>query len=205
MVKQFKEFKQGYRYLVRDITNSEKLIDITVLEISEKAIKIEWYKDLVEWYLKDDLPFKFIEELSTTKQVIEDRSHEIQFDDMWCEKDEPDFTLRITEENDIEVKLKAEEKPKLEWQENPPEKPMTWNKAMEYAKSLGEGWRLPKREELIDAYVNKLEGFRSRFYWSSSTCDQNTNCAEYINFSYGYINLSNKADNNYVCCVREIK
>lgn len=104
MKKQFKEFKQGYRYLVRDISNNEKLIDITVLEISEKAIKIEWYKDLVEWYLKDDLPFKFIEELPSTKQNIEDRSHEIQFHDMWCGTDEPDFTLKLTEENDIEIK-----------------------------------------------------------------------------------------------------
>lgn len=40
----------------------------------------------------------------------------------------------------------------IEWQSNPPVKRMTWYEAIDYAKSLGDGWRLPTRAELIDAY-----------------------------------------------------
>jgi formylglycine-generating enzyme required for sulfatase activity len=37
---------------------------------------------------------------------------------------------------------------KLEWQEDAPKNPMNWDEAMKYAKSLGDGWRLPTRRKL---------------------------------------------------------
>ena len=53
------------------------------------------YKDL-----DSQIRSKFIEKLSTTKQALEDRWHDIQFEDDW--EDRPDFTLRLTEESEIE-------------------------------------------------------------------------------------------------------
>lgn len=94
---------------------------------------------------------------------------------------------------------------KIEWQSNPPEESMTWFEAVEYAKSLGEGWRLPTRSELIDACDNKIEGFEAIYYWSSSTYAQSTNFAWLVDFSFGPVYSNGKTNYNYVRCVREIK
>ena len=48
---------------------------------------------------------------------------------------------------------------------------MTWHEAMEYAESLGDGWRLPTRVELLQLYQLRdyIGGFASDdTYWSSS-------------------------------------
>lgn len=94
-----KEFKEGGRYLVgNNGYYNETLLELTVLEISKKAIKIKYDNGNSQWYLKDKFPYKFVEELPIVKQTIEDRSHEIQFDDaMGYESDEPQFTLKVTE------------------------------------------------------------------------------------------------------------
>lgn len=96
------------------------------------------------------------------------------------------------------------EEPKLEWQENSPTYPMTWDEAMSYAKSLGDGWRLPTVEELKEAYDNKVEGFQSDGYWSSSTYAQDTNDARIVLFYNGYFGDVYKSDTYYVRCVRNI-
>jgi len=49
------------------------------------------------------------------------------------------------------------------------DKKMTWQEANDYCKSLGKGWRLPERWELVKAYDGKVEGFKSGYYWSSTT------------------------------------
>jgi hypothetical protein len=92
----------------------------------------------------------------------------------------------------------------IEWQSNPPEEPMNWYKAMEYAESLGNGWRLPTRSELIDAYDNKVKNFIFMYYWSSSTYDQNTNRAWRLVFDDGGVGNNDKTISYYVRCVREI-
>lgn len=91
-----KQFKQGGRYLVSE-NYTESLIELTVLEISKKAIKIKYDNGNSQWYLKDKFPYKFVEELPIVKQIIEGRSNEIQFEDEWYESDEPQFTLKVTE------------------------------------------------------------------------------------------------------------
>lgn len=73
-----------------------------------------------------------------------------------------------------------------------------------YAKSLGECWRLPSIDELKNAYKNKVEGFQSSNYWSSSTYAQNTNYVWLIDFYNGHINDFSKLDTYYVRCVREV-
>jgi hypothetical protein len=121
MNKEYKGFKEGCRYLVKDESKfwdtSFEIIEITVLEISEKAIKIKYENGNTNWYLKETFNFSIIENLSVVNVV----------------------------------KQTIEENSKLEWQESPPSKPMTWDQAMEHAKLLGEGWRLPTRPELVDA------------------------------------------------------
>lgn len=96
------------------------------------------------------------------------------------------------------------EEPKLEWQENSPTYPMNWNEANEYAKSLGDGWRLPTVEELKEAYDNNVQGFQSNFYWSSSTYAQSTNDAWFVDFYNGSVYDNIKTLNYYVRCVRNI-
>lgn len=51
--------------------------------------------------------------------------------------------------------------------------------ALEACKSLGEGWRLPTKEELNFIYQNKkkIGGFKAERYWSSS---------EHSNSDYGW-------------------
>ena len=52
----------------------------------------------------------------------------------------------------------------LEWKDTEPNK-MNWERAK---KLENDGWRLPTRGELIDAYDNKIEGFKLERYWSST-------------------------------------
>lgn len=92
----------------------------------------------------------------------------------------------------------------LEWQEDAPKNPMTWDEANEYAESLGDGWRLPTRGELIDAYDSSVKGFMNDYYWSSSTYGQATTNAWDVNFYVGLVGSSDKTINYYVRCVRDI-
>lgn len=93
----------------------------------------------------------------------------------------------------------------IEWQNDPTKDKMNWYKAVEYAESLGNGWRLPTRGELADAYDNKVEGFYFNYYWSSSSYVQNTNDAWYVVFSNGNVGYYVKTFKYYVRCVRDIK
>ena len=93
----------------------------------------------------------------------------------------------------------------IEWQNNPPVKRMTWHEAVDYAESLGDGWRLPTRSELINAYDSDVIGFKKNSYWSSSMYAQATNNAWYVGFYSGNVYNNDKTYNNYVRCVREVK
>ncbi len=74
-------------------------------------------------------------------------------------------------------------------------KEMTWQEAVDYAKSLGPGWRLPTKEEL-QAYAPQLSrSGREGGFWSGSTVSYNTDGAWVVNLggggTYGFIkNLS---------------
>lgn len=196
-----KQFKEGGRYLVKDKdAQYYTILELTILEVSKKAVKVKFDNENSQWYLKDKFPYLFIEELPNSKQTIQNESHKTQFDDDWYEKDEPQFTLKLTEENDIEVNSK------LEWESNPREKLMTWYDAMEYARTLSEGWRLPTKEELIDAYDNNVRGFHPDYYWSSSTYAQATSNAWGVDFYSGSVtSLYKTLSGVCVRCVRDSK
>ena len=106
----------------------------------------------------------------------------------------------------------------LEWQcESPGE--MTWEKALEYAKSLSldgkEDWRLPtvaELETLLDRsvlhdkarpVVRKEVPFRDALsYWSSTTFAQKTQNAWILMFDGGYVLSYYKSNAYHVRCVR---
>ena len=94
---------------------------------------------------------------------------------------------------------------KLEWQENSLSNPMTWHEAMDYVNSLGNGWRLPTKGELDEAYRAKVKGFQSDgFCQILSTYAQGTNDAWYMSFYDGCAHHNNKNYRNHVRCVREV-
>lgn len=80
-------------------------------------------------------------------------------------------------------------------------KQMDWNKAISLCPL---GWRLPTIQELYTAYVQKVPGFQSSLYWSSSTYAQSTDNAWYVSFFDGYVYNYYKTSFGYVRCVREI-
>jgi hypothetical protein len=82
-----------------------------------------------------------------------------------------------------------------------PEK-MPWEKAMDYAKNLGDGWRLPTKEEL-QAYAPQLNkmGIVGDF-WSGSTVSYATNLAWFVTLGNGYTSNNLKSYSYGVVCVR---
>jgi len=98
----------------------------------------------------------------------------------------------------------------LEWEVVTKPK-MTWNDAIEYATSLGEGWRLPTITELLTLVdhskydhcckTNSLKCVSS-YYWSSTTYASYTSYAWYVYFYNGVVNHNYKTGNMYVRCVR---
>ena len=103
------------------------------------------------------------------------------------------------------VNYQEKEKPikvgKLQWG-NTAEKQMTWQEASDYCNSLGKGWRLPTRAELVEAYDTKVEGFEKDYYWSSTTFVNDTDYAWSVYFYGGSVNASNKTNANDVRPVR---
>ena len=85
-------------------------------------------------------------------------------------------------------------------------KKMNWLEALDYADSLGEGWRLPNCKELLILWdydtmapIIEMEPF---YYWSSTTLAYYPYLAWDVSFYNGYVYNNNKYDNFYVRCVR---
>ena len=79
---------------------------------------------------------------------------------------------------------------------------MSWNNAKKACEALGEGWRLPTKEELNIMYENKdlVIGFAGNYYWSSTEYD--FDYAWYQYFTVGYRGNSAKNYSNYVRAIR---
>ena len=73
---------------------------------------------------------------------------------------------------------------------------MNWYEAKKACKNLGDGWRLPTKDELNLLFYNEDEigGFTNNFYWSST--EKKVVYAWWQSFRYGTQRSGNK-DNDY--------
>ena len=87
----------------------------------------------------------------------------------------------------------------------------TWEEAIDYAASLGDGWRLPTVEELfcladrarLNPAINPIFQCRSYHYWSSSVFSLYPEYAWYVDFGGGDSNWEHKSNHKYyVRCIR---
>ena len=90
---------------------------------------------------------------------------------------------------------------KLEWG-NTCNKELNWEDAKKWCEEQGEGWRLPTRQELSEAYEQKISGFSTNLYWSSTEYYSSNAWSQY--FFNGYQYSFNKDYGNYVRCIRSI-
>jgi hypothetical protein len=89
----------------------------------------------------------------------------------------------------------------IEWGPEAP-RPMSWQEAIDWCKSMGDGWRLPTIGELRIAWEQNVEGFASSSYWSSSEGNSNNAWSQY--FGSGYQYDGNKDDDVRVRACRDV-
>lgn len=79
-----------------------------------------------------------------------------------------------------------------------------WKDAKKVCEDLGDGWRLPTREELHLMYIykDKIGNFAAAYYWSSS--ENFSNYAWGQNFSSGGQYYNNEPNTYYVRAVRAL-
>ena len=79
---------------------------------------------------------------------------------------------------------------------------MDWMEATKACADLGDGWRLPTKDELNILYENKdkIGGFAYTYYWSSS--ESNAYNAWYFSFNNGSAYTNDKNNTLYVRAVR---
>ena len=80
----------------------------------------------------------------------------------------------------------------------------SWNYAKIVCAELGDGWRLPTREELHLMWLNKdsIGGFAAAYYWSSSEYSNSLSWNQFFNYGNQY--HSNKNYTYYVRAVRAL-
>jgi hypothetical protein len=79
-----------------------------------------------------------------------------------------------------------------------------WEDAKKVCEELGDGWKLPTREELHLMWLNResVGGFSGALYWSSS--EDGNNFAWFQHFLNGGQDYNNKSSTGYVRAVRDI-
>ena len=90
---------------------------------------------------------------------------------------------------------------KLEWGKTC-EKQLNWEDAKEWCAKQGNGWRLPTKIELLEAYEQKIDGFTTFYYWSSTEFISNGAWNE--DFANGSQYNDDKSYGNDVRCIRSI-
>ncbi len=99
------------------------------------------------------------------------------------------------------------------WQQHPLSFLRTWQEAVDYCPTLGDGWILPDIDTLktlVDTSNTNpsletghpFDNVQSWLYWSSTTVADNTASAWFVTFDVGVVNSSNKAGSRHAWCVR---
>ena len=85
---------------------------------------------------------------------------------------------------------------------------MKWEEAKKACKNLGDGWRLPSKDELNLLYKNKekIGGFANSYYWSSTEYELNSLIwiQDFVNGNQYYDEIESSNDVNTVRAVRAI-
>lgn len=81
------------------------------------------------------------------------------------------------------------------------EKHLYWDKAVEYVKTLGDGWRLPTKDELDLIYESEND-FEQDNYWSNSQWGTYDSWKQ--NFADGEQDYKYKTANFYVRAIKDI-
>ena len=96
----------------------------------------------------------------------------------------------------------------LEWQREA-NGPMPWQRAMDYARGLGEGWRIPTISELYslvypvrNSPTSDFPEMPDRCFWSSSSFANDDGVAWSVDFDHGFVDLDDKDYVYHVRCVR---
>lgn len=89
---------------------------------------------------------------------------------------------------------------------------VTFEKAEKAIAELGEGWRLPTRQELesildLSRYEPAIDTERfpdtqSTWYWSSTQCAWDSSAVWIVHFNYGFVN---NYDRSNLACVRAVR
>jgi hypothetical protein len=90
---------------------------------------------------------------------------------------------------------------------------MTWDEADAYAKSLGNGWRLPTREELLLMYEkrNEIGGFETEYrvsdngHWYWSCTEHRTDRSDVYNVQFTDGDFSWNSKGHYALSVRPVR
>lgn len=145
------------------------------------------------WKAIDDLKLAFSATLFTIGRALEDRVEKKQLPNDRFQKKEDCY---------------LDNKTGLEWSLETYDQ-MPWKEAIEFCRSLGDGWRLPTIEELLTLVdysrtnpASVLPYMVSSYYWSSTTGAGDTDGAWYVDFDYGYDGWDDKSGNHYVRAVR---
>ena len=147
----------------------------------------------LEWFIKEFKEQK--EEIRSLKRVLNSIKNVINIS--LLEPVKPTKPSKIEKGYNIDGKLIVSMKDL--------EGVFTWDEAMEEVKKLGEGWRLPTKEELNLMYLHKdkIGGFVEHIFWSST--EGNADCTWVQDFSNGYQYYYSKDDTDtYVRAVRSI-
>ena len=83
------------------------------------------------------------------------------------------------------------------------ENEMDWFEAIKWCKAQGEGWRLPTRIELLQAFDEGIK-FPGYNFWSSTEDYSNPALAWYTTLYSGYTSYNAKTSSNYVRACRNI-
>jgi len=89
----------------------------------------------------------------------------------------------------------------LKWGETS-DKKLTRDEAIKWCKE--QGGRLPTRAELVQAYDDKVEGFKEGWYWSSTEDADDPDFGWYVDFYDGYVSDGIDGFSYYVRCVYDL-
>jgi hypothetical protein len=78
---------------------------------------------------------------------------------------------------------------------------MTWSVANRYCDSLGDGWRLPTKDELIDMFNNNGDKFGNYGCWGDRF---NSEYSWSVGFKTGNVYLNPIGNKNYLIPVRNL-